>query len=69
MQIQIVILVVVEQKGRKVVAPRPNTKFNAEIAKLLTFDRDTSKVAGFVMICKIYIRIRMRDISVKKQIQ
>ena len=34
-----------------------------------TFDEDTNKVTGFVTVCKLYIRIRIKKVLVKKQYQ
>jgi len=56
-----------EIKGVKV-APRPNTEFNSKIAKLLTFDGDTNKAVGFVITYKLYIRIKMMEVSVEEQV-
>jgi len=53
----------------KVAALRSNTEFNTKIAKLPNFNRDESKVAGFVIACKLYIKMRMREILVKEQVQ
>jgi len=47
----------------------PNTGSNVEVAKLLVFSREAEKVEGFVMACRLYLRIRMREIMVEKQIQ
>ena len=46
------------------VVPRPSNGFNTEVAK-------ASKIAGFITVCILYIRIRMRKIVivVEKQIQ
>jgi len=46
-----------------------NTRSNIEMAKLQTFDRAIEKVLGFLIAYKLFIRIRMREIVVKKQIQ
>ena len=48
---------------------RPNTRFNSKMAKPFTFNRDVSKVVSFVIACKLYIRIRMREILIEEQIQ
>ena len=39
------------------------------MAKLQTFNRKTRKVSGFLTLCKLYIRIRIKEIVVKEQIQ
>ena len=52
-----------------IAAPKPNNRFNSEIAKLPLFDRDSSKVIGFVTAYNLYIRIKIREIIVKEQIQ
>jgi len=38
-----------------------------EVVKPLIFDRTTSKIAGFIIACKLYIRMRMREESVEEQ--
>ena len=47
---------------------RPNTRSNVKVAKLQMFNKNTSKVSGFLIVCKLYIRMRIRDITVEKQI-
>jgi len=59
----------VGEKEVKAVAPRSNTRSNIEVAKLPAFNGDTNKVLGFLMACKSYIMMRIRDTLVKKQIQ
>jgi len=41
-------------------------RLDSEMAKLPLFDEDTNKVVGFVMTCKLHIRIRMKKVLVKK---
>ena len=48
---------------------RPNIRLNIEVAKLLIFNREVSRISGFLMACRLYIRIRMRDVIVEEQIQ
>ena len=48
---------------------RPNIRLNIEVAKLLIFNRKVSRISGFLMACRLYIRIRMRDVIVEEQIQ
>jgi len=40
-----------------------------EVAKPQTFDGTLSKVSRFIGVCRLYIKIRLRDIPVKEQIQ
>jgi len=45
-----------------------NTGFNIEVAKLQVFDGIAEKVLGFSTVCKLFIRMRMRNNIVKEQI-
>ena len=40
-----------------------------EVAKLQTFDGTPSKVSRFIEACKLYVRIKLRESTVKEQIQ
>jgi len=46
-----------------------NTGSNVDVVKPLTFNRNISKVLDFLIVCRLYIRIRMRDKLVEEQIQ
>jgi len=46
-------------------APRSRHEFQLKVAKPLFFDGDLVKVVGFVIVCKLYIRMRIREESVK----
>jgi len=46
-----------------------NAAVAIEVAKLQTFDGTPSKVSGFVAVCKLYIRMRLRESLVEEQIQ
>jgi len=39
---------------------------NIEVAKPLVFNRETSKVIGFVIAYKLYLRMRMREALLKE---
>jgi len=39
------------------------------MAKPPLFDRDPEKVVGFIVVCKLYIRMRMREKTVEEQIE
>jgi len=47
---------------------RPNTGSNIKVAKPQTFNEEASKMTGFLMACRLYIRMRMREAAVKEQI-
>jgi len=72
MQVQIQMLLgVVGEVGVKaaiVEISRPNTGSNIKVAKPQTFNEETSKMSGFLIICRLYIRMRMRKAAVKEQI-
>jgi len=48
------------------VVSRPNIGLNIEMDKLQIFDETVRKISGFLMVCQLYIRMKMRDILVKK---
>jgi len=39
------------------------------VAKPQVFDRITGKISGFVIIYKLFLKIKMREDTVKEQIQ
>ena len=40
-----------------------------EVVRLQVFDRILSKVSGFMIVCKLYIRMKIKGTSFKEQIQ
>ena len=52
-----------------VVVSQPNIRSNVEVAKLQIFNGKASKVSGFLMAYRLYIRIRIRDMVVEEQMQ
>jgi len=69
MQMQIQALLAGAAAGGERVAREVGREGGAEVVKSQIFDGMSSKVAEFITAYKLYIRIRMREESVKKQIQ
>jgi len=53
----------------KLVVSQPNTELNVEVVKLQTFNMAANKILGFLIVYRLYIRVRMRDAAVEEQIQ
>jgi len=49
--------------------PKPNSASQAEIVTLPLFDGEASKVGGFVIVCKLYLKMRIRESMVEEQMQ
>jgi len=59
-------VLLVIQEG--VVVPRPNTESNTEVAKLQVFDGTARKFLRFLMLYKLFIRIKMKEDAMEDQI-
>ena len=46
-----------------------NTGAHMEVAKPAIFNGETGKVGGFIMACRLYIKMRVRGNTVEEQIQ
>ena len=66
---QIQVLLVAEGVRVGAVVSRSNIGSNAEVAKLQAFNGTAGKISEFLTVCKLFIKIRMRNDSVEKLIQ
>jgi len=48
---------------------KPNTGSNIEVAIPPTFNRELERVPEFMIACKLFIRMKMREEAVEKQVQ
>jgi len=55
-------------EGEEAVVFQPNMELNIDIAKLPTFSGNIRKVLGFLTVCRLFIRIKMRNDLVKGQV-
>ena len=47
----------------------PERMANLDVAKLQLFDRASSKISGFIIGCKLYIRNKLAGATVEEQVQ
>ena len=45
-----------------------NTGFNIEVAKPLVLNGEAERVEGFIIACRLFLRIKIRGAIVEKQI-
>ena len=70
MQVQIqALLAAMGEAGGERGAVGPNTGFHMEVAKLAIFNGEAGKVGGFITACRLYLKMKMRGISVEEQVQ
>ncbi len=46
-----------------------NTEFHIEVARPSILSREVEKIRGFIMVCKLYLRMKMREAPLEEQIQ
>ena len=66
MQVQIQALLAAEEGGA---ATGPNAGPSMKVAKPAIFNGEAGRVGGFIMACKLYIRMKLRGNTVEEQIQ
>jgi len=49
--------------------PQPNTRSNIKVAKPQIFGGITNKMSGFLIVYRLYIRIKIGDVLVEEQVQ
>ena len=52
-----------------VAVSQPSIGSNIKVAKLQMFDMEAEKILGFLMVCRLYIRMKIRNILVEEQVQ
>jgi len=57
----------IEAKASKL-NTRSNTRSNIEVVKLLIFNGNISRIADFIIVYKLYIRMKIRKVLVEKQV-
>ena len=56
------------EEGEGGMAEGSNTRFNTEVAKLPKFNKKAGKIKGFIIVCKLYLRMKIKKIPVEEQI-
>ena len=68
MQAQLVTRLERIEREEEKITSRSRYKFQSKMAKPLLFDRDLEKIADFVIVCKLYIRMKIKEKIVKEQV-
>jgi len=68
-QVQIQTLLATIGEGEGEMVEGSNTRSNTEIAKLTKFNKKAEKVKKFIIVCKLYLRMKIKKIPVEEQIQ
>ena len=70
MQAQIqALLAAAEEAGTGGATTRFNSESHIEVAKLAIFNGEAGKVGGFIMACRLFLRMKLRGATVEEQVQ
>ncbi len=50
-------------------AAEVNRRYQMEVAKPAIFSGEAGKVEGFIIVCRLYLRMKMRKATVEEQVQ
>lgn len=64
--LQILLITKEKVEEEEEVALRPSSKFNVEMAKPSLFDEEASNIVGFMTACKLYIRMKMKEVVIEE---
>ena len=56
-------------RGEEWAAQEANRGYQMEVAKLAIFSGEAGKVEGFIMVYRLYLKMKMREATVKEQVQ
>ena len=48
---------------------RSNMGFHMEVTKPAIFNGEAGKIEGFIMVCRLFLRMKLRGTSVEEQVQ
>jgi len=54
--------------GGEAVISQSNNRLIMDVAKPLIFSRKANKISEFLMVCRLFIRMKIRNDSVKEQV-
>jgi len=58
----------ITERGEGVIE-EPNTRSNIEVVKLPVLNGEVEKVGGFIIVCRLYLRMKIRGIILEVPIQ
>ena len=68
MQVQIQALLAIAGREERA-ASEVNRGYQMEVVKPAIFSGEAGKVGGFIMACRLYLRMKMREATVEEQVQ